>query len=173
MFERLRLLGGVLVLSLAFLGCGMEDPAQLAGDEPSGGTAASASPAPESKPGQHDLDAELRPDLMRLEPSQVRAGDLVDLHFPEHTSRGVGYVLEGPLSEGGHRRYHLWAAAEGYDRGPGWAPFDEADRVTPAIDIHGPGPDVVPIPDTAENGEYRLCTVGAGSNFCAELVVVK
>jgi hypothetical protein len=29
------------------------------------------------------------------------------------------------------------------------------------------------IPDTAEPGEYRVCTGNAGTNFCAEIVVVE
>lgn len=162
-----------LMLALTLLGCGAEDAAP----------AVDAAPPREARMETEEQvaegsdrvpNAEMRSDLMRLEPPQARPGDGVALRFPDETTRGVGYVLE--RSMGGNWRY-LYALsaspAEGFTAPAEWAPADDPHFGWPDIPIDGPGPDHIVVPDTAEAGEYRLCTESApGRNFCAALTIV-
>jgi hypothetical protein len=109
---------------------------------------------------------------MRVQPSDARPRDEVELHFPEETERGVAHVLEERVGDGWQLRYYLTSATEDHSDSIRWAPVGE-DYSWIDLPVGGPGPDRIVIPDTAEPGEYRVCTGNAGTNFCAEIVVVE
>jgi hypothetical protein len=79
------LLAGVLLLLVALTGCGPEEAAPDTASGPAGGESAPAA-GPGSQAGT--AGAEMRSDLLRVEPARARAGDEVELYFPEETERG-------------------------------------------------------------------------------------
>jgi hypothetical protein len=118
-----------------------------------------------------DPSASMRSDLMRVEPTEVRAGELAELHFPEETLRGEAFVLEERLLGSWRHRYWLKSALGESTVTPSWAPAEE-DFDWDDVGIEGPGPDRILLPDSAEPGEYRVCTAGSRSSFCAGLTIV-
>lgn len=124
-----------------------------------------------SPSGPFDPDAEIRPDLLEVRPDVAAAGEHVELLFPEETVRGVGYVLERRNGDTWDWKYGL-ASTGGGGGEPTWWSASDSDRYpVPDIGVMGPGPDLVTIPDSAEPGDYRLCTSNAGDNFCAQVTV--
>lgn len=117
-----------------------------------------------------DPNAEIRPDLIEVEPQVAAPGDVVSLTFPQETLRGVLFVLEERVRDGWALRYYLTSDGPG----PGWRlSWHTADdpMAVEDIGVGGPGPDRVPIPETAEPGAYRICTGNAGDEFCAEIEI--
>jgi len=114
----------------------------------------------------------MRPDLIVADPAVVSPGGVVALTFPEETSRGVLFVLEERADESWAHRYNL--SSDG--PGPGWQMAwhlpNEQNIAFPDIGVGGAGPDRVPIPETAEPGDYRICTGNAGDEFCAPIEIV-
>jgi hypothetical protein len=122
--------------------------------------------------GPHDAAAEVRSELMEVEPERGTPGEILAVYFPEETERGVAFVLEEETASGWALRYFLVAGdeASGADW---WTPADAEGRGWDDVGIGGGGPDFVEVPDTAEPGSYRLCTANAGQNFCAPVDVVE
>lgn len=116
--------------------------------------------------GPYDPAAEMRPDLMRIEPSTASAGQVVELYLPEETVRGVAFVLEQRLDDGWSLRYYLTSDPQH----PSWGPASE-DYAWNSLGLLGPGPDPVIIPPGTAPGDYRICTANAARNFCAPLRV--
>ena len=166
MAERVKWFWVLVVVAL--LGCGPEGAAPVAGaaGEPdqAGGS--------EDERGPYDAAAQVRPDWMRVESAEGRPGDEVKLHFPEETPRGEAFVLEERVGDGWRHRYWLTSSPAGSTRSPTWAPAGE-DHDWDDIGIGGPGPDRVKVPDTAEAGQYRVCTANARGNSCAELTIIE
>ena len=130
--------------------------------------------APEE--GPFDPDAEIRPDLMEVNPDQVSPGEHVELHFPQETIRGVGFVLEERVDEGWEVRYLLTVSDSEDPDDPGgrWLPPDNPDRDEwPDIGVVGPGPGFALVPEPASPGEYRICTAMQPDNFCGELTITQ
>ncbi|WP_293696821.1 hypothetical protein [uncultured Agrococcus sp.] len=122
--------------------------------------------------GPHDPDAVVRPDLVQPETETVAAGDTLEVTFPEETGRGIAWSLEIREEGDWHLRYFMSANSDGIGGEPSWADAgDEDEHYWIDIGISGSGPDLVPIPETAEPGEYRLCTANSAPNICAEITV--
>jgi hypothetical protein len=116
-------------------------------------------------------DAELRPDLMILEPSVVPAGGATTVRFARPRSRGVTYFLEIEDGRSWAPRYVLTAGVESYSDGlPRWSEVG-SDTGWDDVAVTGGGPDDVLIPDIAAAGTYRLCTTGSLGSICALLTV--
>jgi hypothetical protein len=128
-------------------------------------------PSPSAPTGPADPNAEFRPDLIVADPTTVAPGDLVSLTFPEETVRGVLFVLEERVGETWIHRFNLSSDGPGPEWTAEWFPLD-GDVAFPDIGVLGPGPDRVPIPDTAEPGAWRICTGNAGAEFCAAIEIV-
>ena len=176
------------VRAVVAVACGPADdagPTPSAEDQSSQQDAATDEPphpgpvAPEQ--GPYDPDAEVRPDLMEIDPDEASPGEFVELHYPQETGRGVGFVLEERVDDSWQVRYFL-TSSEGRelpDPPPepgefeGWMPPDNPDRLEwPDIGVSGPV-DFVLIPGPAAPGEYRICTANTDPNFCAELTVTQ
>jgi hypothetical protein len=122
--------------------------------------------------GPHDAEAEVRPELIVLEPDSIQPGDFVSIFFPDEQLRGIYFVLESRHAKGWSLEYHLisdWGDGRdtrSYREGPSMEGIG-----TPDIGISGPGPDVVFVPVDVAAGEYRLCNGNARPNICALLTV--
>ncbi len=146
------------------------------GTTPDGTTSVSTGAVPPMTPGvdgPFDPAAEIRPDLIRIEPNPVDAGGLVAVTFPEGTSRGVAYVLEVLADDEWYATHLMSAGAAGYGGTPGWAPIGTEGFGWDDIGIEGPGPDTLVIPEPALAGDYRVCTANSLENICAELTVLQ
>jgi hypothetical protein len=121
--------------------------------------------------GPADPDAEFRPDLIVAEPTSIGPGGLVSLTFPMETVRGIVFVLEERVGEVWAHRFNLTSDGPGPGWTAEWFPLD-ADIGFPDIGVMGPGPDRVPIPESAEPGEWRICTGNAGDEFCTPIEIV-
>lgn len=51
--------------------------------------------------GPYNEDADIRPDLVEIQPTSASAGDVVELSFPKETGRGLAFVLERGDDDGG------------------------------------------------------------------------
>lgn len=169
------------LVALALTACGEPEPAGGALPPPSDVTNPVTSPVttdPAPPPsdgydGPYDPTAEMRPDLMVIEPNPVDAGATVSVTFPEGWSRGVAYVLEVHIDGEWYPTHFLTAATDGYDGGPGWVAVGTEGYGWVDIGIEGPGPDMLIVPDSASAGDYRICTANAVQNICAQLTILK
>lgn len=121
--------------------------------------------------GPLDARAEIRPDLITIDPARPRAGDLVSVFFPDERIRGIHFVLESRGADGWDLEYHLIS-----DWGDGRDPkVYRADSVEGIgfedVGINGAGPDVVLIPADVVPGDYRICTGNSRPNICSPLTV--
>lgn len=148
----LRILAA-LALMLAVAGCGGGDP----------------SLSPLNAPA--DPGAEMRPDLIVADVERVEPGGVVALMFPEETLRGILFVLEERVGDSWAHRYNLSAGGAGQQFEISWH-LPDAEVEFPSIGVSGGGPDWVPIPETAEPGQYRICTGNAGDEFCTPIEIV-
>ena len=121
----------------------------------------------------HDATAKVRSELMEVEPERAAPGEILAVHFPQETERGIAFVLEEETADGWNLRYFLVAGDEAGGAADWWTPADAEGRGWDDIGIGGSGPDFVEVPDTASPGSYRLCTANAGRNFCAPVDVVE
>ncbi|HVR77554.1 MAG TPA: hypothetical protein VMS99_04100 [Acidimicrobiia bacterium] len=100
------------------------------------------------------------------------AGESVLLEFPDGRARGVVYTIggqEGELGQSVH--YVLTAEASGVDSTAGWEEWNGEFEV-PDVQVTGPRPDRILIPDTIQNGDYRLCSpYWKPDPFCFDLLV--
>ena len=119
-----------------------------------------------------DPDAEMRPDLLVIDPAQAAPGDVVALTFPEETTRGILFVLDQPIGDTWVTRFYLTSNGPGAGWQMSWHPVVEQGIAVEDIGVGGPGPDHVPIPEVAEPGSYRICTGNAGADFCAPIEIV-
>jgi hypothetical protein len=168
----------VALVALALTACGEPEPAGGALPPPSDVTnPVTTDPAPPPSGGDdgpYDPAAEMRPDLMVIEPNPVDAGATVSVTFPEGTSRGVAYVLEVHIDDEYYPTHFLTAAADGYDGEPGWVAVGTEGYGWEDIGIEGPGPDTLIIPGSSlVAGDYRVCTANSLENICAPLTILK
>ena len=126
-----------------------------------GGAGAPANPA-----------AEMRPDLLVIDPTTAAPGDVVALTFPEETTRGILFVLEQRVGDTWVNRFYLRSDGPGEGWEMSWHAAAEQGLAVEDIGVGGPGPDHVPIPEPAEPGAYRICTGNAGADFCAPIEIV-
>lgn len=118
--------------------------------------------------GPADPAAEMRPELF-VAPQQAAPGERIGLGFPEHTTRGVHFVLE---REDGDTWQYLYDLVSGPDGGGSWFRAGTPGFEVPDIGVAGPGPDRVAIPEVAEPGAYRICTGNARQNFCTPIEII-
>lgn len=111
----------------------------------------------------------MQPDLIVADPAAISPGGVVGLTFPEESNRGVLFVLERRVGDSWAHRYDLLSDGPGAGWQRSWHPVGAEPIVVEDIGVGGPGPDRVPIPETAEPGDYRICTGNAGENFCTPI----
>lgn len=122
--------------------------------------------------GLHQGGVEMRPDLVQPESDAVTAGSTVAVWFPEETTRGVPWSLERGTGDDWTILFLMTSGSAG--DADHWTPADDLEGFAwPDIALMGPGPDYVPIPDAAEPGEYRLCTINSAPNLCTEITVTE
>ncbi len=100
------------------------------------------------------------------------AGETVLLEFPDGRSRGVVYTIEGPNGRLGESvSYVLTAEADGVDSEASWSVWGGEFEV-PDVEVTGPGPDRISMPETIQVGDYRLCSpYWEPEPFCFDLSV--
>ncbi len=119
--------------------------------------------------GPHSAAAEMLPDVMRIEPNPVQAGDLASVFFLDERGRGVHYVLESEKSDGWELEYHLVSDWRGQ---PIFVDADDPNIfAVEDIGFEGPGPDGIVIPPDTPAGSYRVCTGNSRPNICAPITV--
>jgi len=121
--------------------------------------------------GPADPGAQVQADMIVADPAVVPPGAIVALNFPQETTRGVLFVLEERVGDSWAHRYDLLSDGPGPEWQRSWHVAGAEAIVVPAIGVGGPGPDRVPIPETASPGDYRICTGNAGDNFCAQIEI--
>jgi hypothetical protein len=109
---------------------------------------------------------------MFVEPEQVPPGEQVALTFPEQTLRGLAFVLQQQTGEGWQLRAYLTSArGGGPPEEPAWSPPDAPPDVDD-VGVADAGPDTVQIPDDAEPGDYRICTMNVPERMCGAIGIV-
>lgn len=68
--------------------------------------------------------------LMRLEPTEARPGEAVEVFFPDETNRGIHFVLEIQEGDTWNLRYHL-LSDWGEERTPEAVAVDESGKGSP------------------------------------------
>jgi hypothetical protein len=117
----------------------------------------------------YDSTAVFRPASMVADRETAAPGDIIELTFPEEDIVGVGYAIEQEVGTTWVWRYTLFVAEA--EAEPGWY---EADRDTevPAMGITDPVR--VAIPEAAEPGTWRICTIGGPPpQVCVRIEVVE
>lgn len=112
-------------------------------------------------------------DPVVAEPTVAAPGELVELTFPTELERGAPwYMSKWNGEDWTEPMYLLTASTDGYRPagGPSWRPASE-EWGWEDIGLGGPGPDTIVVPDTADDGEYRLCTANARVPACVNIEV--
>jgi hypothetical protein len=154
-----RVLIALVVLSIAIVGCASPDEDSSTPTEPD----------EDAQRGPYDPHAEMRPELMELQPAAPTPGQIVALSFPQETERGVMFVLE--RQTGDDSWDHLYLMLSDSHHQPATFPPEADDLDWDDVGIDGPGPDRVALPEDLRPGEYRICTGNAGQNFCAPIEI--
>lgn len=115
-------------------------------------------------------EAQMRPDLLELDPAVAEPGQLVAMHFPEETSRGIAFQLDRRADDGWTPV--AWMTSDGNGGEPATVPAFTEGYGVEDVGVGGPGPDHVRLPDDAPPGDYRICTANAGEEFCAPIEIV-
>lgn len=107
-------------------------------------------------------------------PATAKPGEVVALTFPTSMVRGTDYRLA--INDNGNwvDRYQLGSTQEGWpssSQKPSWRPIEDALPVAD-MGVGGEGPDFVTIPDTAQAGDYRICTANARKEACISIQIV-
>ena len=111
----------------------------------------------------------MRPDLLVLDPSTARPGQVVAMRFPEETSRGIAFQLD--RQTGGGWETVAWMTSDANGGDPVTVPAGSDGYGVEDVGIGGPGPDHVRLSDGLAPGAYRICTANAGDEFCAPLTI--
>jgi hypothetical protein len=114
-----------------------------------------------------DPAAVFRPAAIVPDRETLAPGDVVTLDFPGEDIVGVGYALEQEVGSTWVYRYLL--NAPGGVGEPGWQVAEEGLEV-PAIGISDPVR--VAIPEVAEPGSWRICTILGAGNICVRIEIV-
>lgn len=127
-------------------------------------------PEPQPSHPVADPNAEMRPEVMVVEPARARPGEIVSITFTAPKDRGVLYAIEQETGDGWQRLHLMISDANGGE--PSWFETGE-EPIVEAVGIAGPGPDRVAIPDVLTPGDYRICTANAGQNICTPIEIVE
>lgn len=100
------------------------------------------------------------------------AGETLLLEFPNGRARGVVYTIGGQGEELGQSvQYVLTAEAAGVDSVAGWEEW-HGEFDVPDVEVTGPGPDRIVVPDSIQEGDYLLCSpYWEPDPFCFDLLV--
>lgn len=112
---------------------------------------------------------EVMPDVIVAEPSAVRPGETVRLELLQESMRGIGWALE--RREDGRWRHLYDLISDKRGGPPAWQEVG-GDIEIDLVAITGSGPDIVVIPESAEPGDYRICTLFVEHGFCASLTIL-
>lgn len=108
-------------------------------------------------------------DLITAFPSMPAPGEVVELTFPQETTRGVAFQLDERVE--GEWVTTWWMTSDANGDEPLTVAAGTSGYGIEDVGIGGPGPDRVRIhPDTVP-GRHRLCTANAGEDFCTEVEV--
>lgn len=111
---------------------------------------------------------------IEVRPTAARAGQAVELSFPESGSRGVAFSLDVWVGGEWQPRYYLTSNGGVLGWEPSWwSVEDDEEHFVPDIGVGGSGPDVVVVPSTATQAHYRICTANAADRACGLLEVVE
>ena len=114
------------------------------------------------------------PSRMEATPVSVPAGGDIEVVFPRGTTRGPGFVLERATDEG----WAWWFAISSDTDAPDMVNTFTAEEFVarnvawdsgPAFD--GTDPHLIPVPEDAEPGRWRVCTAPDTPGLCAEFEV--
>lgn len=124
--------------------------------------------------GPRQQAAEISPERIRVEPTQVAPGDELELFFPQEDARAVYYWLEFDVDATWDERYFAYAVSRSYntDGDPHTVPTGE-EKGWDDAGVTGPGPDRILVPEDASLGRWRVCGPIADGEFCAEFEVSK
>lgn len=111
----------------------------------------------------------MQPDLLELDPPAATANELIAMHFPEETPRGVAFQLDRRASDGWTTV--AWMTSDGNGGEPVTVPVMTEGYGVNDVGVGGPGPDHVRLPGDVAPGDYRICTANAGEEFCAPIQV--
>jgi hypothetical protein len=127
------------------------------------------------RPGDtYATDVRTEPELMRAVPDAVAAGGEIEAVFPRGSTRGPGFVLERATDES----WAWWfAISSDPDAADMVNTFTAEEFVARNVEWNsGPAfdstdPHLIPVPDDAEPGLWRVCTVPETPGLCAEFEV--
>jgi hypothetical protein len=109
---------------------------------------------------------------MVIEQAAAGPGDVIDVHFPEHTLRGTDYVMSLRTHSGFVDAFQLGPVVSGESGAPTWRPI--GDRLPVAdLAIGGEGPDLLAVPESAAPGTYRVCIENMAQPLCDMVTVVE
>ena len=127
------------------------------------------------RPGDtYATDVRTEPELMRAVPDGVAAGGVIEAVFPRGSTRGPGFVLERATDDG----WAWWFALSSDTDAPDLVNTFTAEEFVarnvewnsgPAFD--STDPHLIPVPDDAEPGLWRVCTAPDTPGLCAEFEV--
>ena len=148
-----------LPLVVALLVAGCNSPDDVSGPQP-GDTYAT--------------DVRTDPARMRAVPNQVTPGSAIEAAFPQGSTRGLGFVLERATDDG----WAWWFAISSDTDAPDMVHTFTAEEFVarhvewtsgPAFD--STDPHLIPVPDDAEPGVWRVCTVPDTPELCAQFEI--
>ncbi len=113
-----------------------------------------------------DATAVFRPASMVADRESAAPGDVITLDFPDRDMVGVGYALEQEVGSRWVYSYLLYPSWGGGE--PGWQVAEEGLEV-PAIGVSDPVR--VAIPDDAEPGAWRSCSIAEPENVCVPIEI--
>lgn len=119
-----------------------------------------------------DPAAQMRPDLITVDPAETKPGDVVGVSFPQQTPRGILFTLERRTADGWLTAYLLTSDGPGPGWDMTWQPPGGGGMAVEDIGVGGVGPDHVLIPDVAQPGSYLICTGNAAVTVCAPIEVL-
>lgn len=114
-----------------------------------------------------DATAVFRPASMVADRESAAPGDVITLDFPDREVVGVGYALEREVGTTWVYSYLLnpsWGDGEA-----SWQVAEEGLEV-PAMGISDPVQ--VVIPEVAEAGAWRICSVAEAENICVRIEIL-
>lgn len=109
---------------------------------------------------------------MSVDPANASSGSDIIVNFAERFSRGVAFQLDARQGSGWKTEYYLVAGINGGEPRRAWWAVDDPDKQGAGWpDIGQGGPAKLRVPDTAQPGDYRLCTANTKPTACTTLTV--
>jgi hypothetical protein len=105
---------------------------------------------------------------MAIVPAAARPNETLTVTFSGATPRGIAYQLE---MDPGNVLYYLISNRGAGPGVPTWFTPDDEGLGWDDIGIEDAGPDRLVLPETVQEGVYRLCTANAAVQICAPLTI--